>query len=88
MGDLTMNRHFSTALAATLVLALTGASAATAQTKPNKEPTAAQLAARERLTKCSAEWKQAKAGGKIEPGMKWPKFWSACNARLKGGTRA
>ena len=40
------------------------------------------------MTKCSAEWKQAKAGGKVEAGMKWPKFWSACNTRLKGGTKA
>jgi hypothetical protein len=81
-----MNRIVSTALAATLALAF--AAPAIAETKPKKEPTAAQIAARERMTKCSAEWKQAKAGGKIEPGMKWPKFWSACNTRLKGGTKA
>lgn len=81
------NRIVSTALAATLALAFVGPAQAV-ETKPKKEPTAAQLAARERMTKCSAEWKQAKAGGKIEPGMKWPKFWSACNTRLKGGTRA
>jgi hypothetical protein len=86
MGDLMMNRILSTALAASLVLAV--AAPAAAETKPKKEPTAAQIAARERMTKCSAEWKQAKAGGKIEAGMKWPKFWSACNTRLKGGTRA
>jgi len=88
MGDLMMNRFASAALAATLALAFAGTVPAAAQTKPKKEPTAAQLAARERLSKCSAEWKQAKAGGKIEPGMKWPKYWSACNTRLKGGTRA
>ena len=40
-----------------------------AQTTPKKEPTARQLAARERLAKCSAEWKDAKADGKLEPGM-------------------
>ena len=34
------------------------------QMKPKKEPTAAQLAARERMSKCSLEWKEAKAGGK------------------------
>jgi len=81
-----MNRFASAALAATLALAF--AAPAAAETKPKKEPTAAQLAARERMKTCSAEWKQAKAGGKIEPGMKWPKFWSACNTRLKGGTKA
>lgn len=81
-----MNRILSTALAASLVLGF--AAPAAAETKPKKEPTAAQIAARERMTKCSAEWKQAKADKKIEAGMKWPKFWSACNTRLKGGTGA
>ncbi|WP_134498791.1 hypothetical protein [Microvirga pakistanensis] len=83
-----MNRFASATLAVTLALTFAGTVPALAQMKPKKEPTAAQLAARERLTKCSAEWKQAKAGGKLEPGMKWPKFWSACNTRMKGGTRA
>lgn len=40
------------------------------------------------MAKCSAEWKQAKAGGKLAKDAKWPKFWSECNARLKGGTKA
>ena len=55
------------------------------QTKVKKPPTAAQLAERERIKKCGAEWKAAKAAGKIEKGMKWPQYWSACNKRLKGG---
>lgn len=53
------------------------------QAKAKKPPTAGQTAARERLKKCGAEWKEAKAAGKVETGMKWPKFWSACNKRLK-----
>ena len=53
------------------------------QAKPKKPPSAGLLAARERQKKCGAEWKEAKAAGKIEKGMKWPKFWSACNKRLK-----
>jgi len=53
------------------------------QVKTKKPPTPGQLAARERLKKCAAEWKEAKAAGKIEKGMKWPKYWSACNKRLK-----
>jgi len=62
---------------------------ATAQTdqaktpKAKKPPSAGQLAARERQKKCGAEWKEAKAAGKVEKGMKWPQFWSACNKRLK-----
>ncbi|HEX8167492.1 MAG TPA: hypothetical protein VF601_17130 [Beijerinckiaceae bacterium] len=50
-----------------------------------REPTVNQMAARERQKKCAAEWKEAKAAGKTE-GLKWPKYWSQCNARLKGKT--
>jgi hypothetical protein len=32
---------------------------------------------------CGVEWKEAKAGGKVAKGMTWPKYWSACNKRLK-----
>jgi hypothetical protein len=52
-------------------------------TKTKKEPSASQAAARERQKKCAAEWKEAKAASKIETGTTWPKFWSACNKRLK-----
>jgi hypothetical protein len=83
-----MNRLFSTTLAAAMALSLAGPVQAAAEAKPKKEPTAAQLVARERMGKCSVEWKEAKAGGKIEKGTKWPQFWSACNKRLKGGTSA
>ena len=72
------------ALAALVSVAFSLPAVAQSMPKPKKEPTAKQMAARERQTKCSAEWKQAKADGKIEQGMKWPKFWSTCNARLKG----
>ena len=53
------------------------------ETKAKKEPSAGMLAMRERQKKCGAEWKEAKAAGKIEKGQKWPQFWSACNKRLK-----
>ena len=43
-----------------------------------------RAAALERQRKCGAEWKEAKASGKVEKGMTWPKYWSACNKRLKG----
>ena len=59
-------------------------SKSTAAKGEKKEPTVGQMAARERQRKCAAEWKTAKAGGKIAEGMKWPKYWSQCNARLKG----
>ncbi len=55
-----------------------------AREKTARPPTPAQQAQRARQKKCGAEWKAAKAAGKIEKGMKWPQFWSACNKRLKG----
>ena len=39
------------------------------------------MIARERA--CGAEWKADKAAGKIEAGMKWPQYWSACDKRKK-----
>jgi len=79
---------FAAALAAGL------ATAAVAQTTPatstpaattTKKPASGGLAAaRERQKKCGAEWKEAKKAGKVEKGMTWPKYWSACNKRLKG----
>ena len=72
-------------LACALALSCVLPAHAATEMKPKKEPTAAQLAARERMSKCSAEWKEAKAGGRIAKEAKWPKFWSECNTRMKGG---
>jgi hypothetical protein len=44
---------------------------------------AARAAVRERQKQCGAEWREAKKAGKLEKNQTWPKFWSACNARLK-----
>ena len=55
--------------------------------KPKRKPTAAMLAARARQKKCGAEWKAAKKEGKVEKGMTWPKYWSACNKRLKAAAK-
>jgi hypothetical protein len=53
--------------------------------KPAAKPlTPGQKAARERQKKCGAEWRAAKAAGKTAKDMTWPKYWSACNKRLKG----
>ncbi len=56
-----------------------------AKQKSTKPPTPKQLAFRARQKKCSAEWRAAKAAGKLAKGTKWPQFWSACNKRLKSG---
>ncbi|WP_205522875.1 hypothetical protein, partial [Myxococcus eversor] len=78
-----VTKAIRTILSATTALMLAWPLQAQAQAKPKKEPSAAQLAARERQKQCSAEWKDAKAGGKLTAGTKWPQFWSACNTRLK-----
>lgn len=54
-----------------------------AKPKAAKKWTPAQVAAADRQKKCAAEWKDAKAAGKVEKSMTWPKYWSACNKRLK-----
>ena len=51
--------------------------------KPRSRRPRPRLAERERIKKCGKEWKEAKAAGKVEKGMKWPQYWSACNKRLK-----
>ncbi len=53
--------------------------------KTAREPTAGQMAARQRQKTCGAEWKDAKATGKTG-GLKWPQYYSKCNARLKGNS--
>jgi len=63
--------------------AATPAPAAAQAAKKKVSRSASRAAFHERQKKCAAEWKEAKAAGKIEKGMKWPKFWSACNKRLK-----
>lgn len=67
-----------------------GASEAPAPQEPRRarkkgEMTVKGMAASERRKKCGAEWKEAKTAGKTE-GLKWPKFYSQCNARLKGNS--
>jgi hypothetical protein len=51
--------------------------------KVKRSLTPGQKAARERQRQCGKEWRAAKKAGTIEKGMTWPKFWSACNKRLK-----
>jgi hypothetical protein len=55
--------------------------------KPKREQSPGQIAARERQKKCAAEWKEEKAAGKVDKGTTWPKYWSACNKRLKAAAK-
>jgi hypothetical protein len=54
-----------------------------AATGAPSKPADGRAAARARQKQCGTEWKAAKAGGKVDKGMTWPKYWSACNKRLK-----
>jgi Flp pilus assembly protein TadB len=58
--------------------------AKTTTKKKKRELTKGQKAFRERQRQCGAEWREAKKAGKLEKGVTWPKFLSACNTRLKG----
>jgi type IV secretory pathway VirB10-like protein len=59
------------------------AEAKKARAEKKAKASAARSAARERQKQCGTEWREAKKAGKIEKNQTWPKFWSACNARLK-----
>jgi hypothetical protein len=59
------------------------AEAKKARAEKKAKASAARTAARERQKQCGTEWREAKKAGKIEKNQTWPKFWSACNARLK-----
>lgn len=56
------------------------ASAEVAPTKPKKPPTAKQLAAREKMKACGAEWREKKKAG-ATTGMTWRDFSKECLAR-------
>lgn len=51
--------------------------------KNGKPFTPGQLAAHKRMRECGRMWHRDKAAGKIRSGVTWPKYWSACNAKLK-----
>jgi hypothetical protein len=77
---------FAAMLAAFLAATVTAPASAQGKKKASAEkraPSAALAATRERQKRCGAEWKEAKAAGKIDKGQRWPQYWSACNKRLK-----
>lgn len=47
--------------------------------------TPGQMAERTRIQKCGQEWQANKAAGRIAAGQTWPRYWSACNTRMKAG---
>ena len=73
-----------TAIVATLAAAFIAFTAAPSFAAAKKGTSEGRAAATERQRACGAEWKADKAAGKIQKGMKWPQYWSACNKRKKG----
>jgi len=72
---------------AAVILPVEHAAAEMATTKENtkkKSEDRSGMSFNDRRKKCSAEWKEMKAAGKTSA-LKWPKFWSDCNKRLKQG---
>jgi hypothetical protein len=51
--------------------------------EPGAKPSGGRAAMVSRMRACGAEWKTAKAEGKVPAGQKWPQFWSECNKRKK-----
>ncbi|MBI1218062.1 MAG: hypothetical protein GC186_05885 [Rhodobacteraceae bacterium] len=51
--------------------------------KNGKPYTPGQIAAHKRIKECGQMWQTDKAANKIPTGQTWPKYWSACNTKLK-----
>ena len=51
--------------------------------EPAAKPSGGRAAMVARTRACGAEWKTAKAEGKVPAGQKWPQFWRECNKRKK-----
>jgi hypothetical protein len=83
-----MSKHlvaaaFAALLAATVVSGPALSQAMQAATGTPSKAKDGRAAMHARQKQCGAEWKAAKAAGTVEKGMTWPKYWSACNKRLK-----
>jgi hypothetical protein len=72
----------TTAAIAPATRPLAGSAAPAAKAARAQSP--AMAAVHDRQRQCGAQWKADKAAGKIPAGQTWPKYWSACNTRLKG----
>lgn len=55
----------------------------TAKAEKKAKARADRKAAQARQKQCGDEWKEMRAAKKVEKGMTWPKYYSACNKRLK-----
>jgi len=60
-----------------------GAAPAAAPMTATKKPADPQEAEHARERACAADWKAAKASGRVTAGMTWPTYWSECDKRKK-----
>ena len=51
---------------------------------PAGQPGAARTGAPTRIQQCAAQYHVDKDAGKLPAGQRWPQYYSACSARLKG----
>ncbi len=51
--------------------------------KSGKPFTPGQIAAHKRQKACGMQWRSEKANNTLPVGMKWPQYWSQCNAKMK-----
>ena len=72
-------------LAGTTIVMLPVDRAAAEMAAKEKSKDKSGMTGKERMAKCSAEWKEMKAANKTS-GLTWPKFWSDCSKRLRQGT--
>ena len=61
----------------------TGAAPAAAPVTAAKKPADPKEAEHARERACAADWKAAKASGRVAAGMTWPTYWSECDKRKK-----
>ena len=64
-------------------LAKAGGGSATASAAGEAKEKTGRATMIARLRTCAEQWREAKAAGLNEKGQSWPKYWSACNKRLK-----
>jgi hypothetical protein len=69
--------------AATTTTAPAAAAAPKTAATTAKKPADPQEAEHARERACAADWKAAKAAGKIAAGATWPSYWSDCDKRKK-----
>ena len=53
------------------------------RTDSAKKPADGRQAEYARERACAADWKAAKAAGRVTAGMTWPTYWSECDQRKK-----